>query len=273
MLKNIFQFLKSKTFLKHLAIYIVVLVVVIFCVNTWLKSTTNHGESIQVPDFSKLKLAELDNFIADKQVKYEVIDSIYDPKLPKGIVVKQEPEANAQVKENRTIYLYVTSILPPSVEMPKLVDRSLRQASAMIASYGLKIGKIDYKADQCANCVLEQFVKGKKIEPGTLIEKGTKVDLIVGKGLGDEEVGVPCLLGLTRKEAIERLLENSLAVGAVSFDVAKDSLQSKVYKQIPACGKETTVNMGATIDIFLTSDKNKIPAVTTSDNKENEYDQ
>jgi beta-lactam-binding protein with PASTA domain len=272
MLKTIFQFLKSKTFLKHLAIYIVLLLLIVFCVNSWLKSTTNHGEYIRVPEFTKLKITELDNFIADKKIKYEVIDSIYDPKLPKGIVVKQEPEADSEVKENRTIYLYVTSILPPSIEMPKLVDRSLRQASAMITSYGLKIGKIDYKADQCANCVLEQHVKGKKIEPGELIEKGTRIDLVVGKGLGDEEVGVPCLYGLTKKEAIEKLLENSLSIGAVSFDTPKDSLQSKVYKQTPACGKETMVNMGATIDIFLTSDKNKIPAVSNADAKENEYD-
>ncbi len=260
MIKNIFQFIKSKSFAINLGVYSVIVVILFFSINFWLKSTTNHGDYIIVPDFKNLKISDLDNFVSDKKVRYEIIDSIYAPKSQKGVVVKQEPEPNAEVKENRRIYLYVTSILPPSIEMPKLVDRSLRQASAMIISYGLKVGKIDYKADQCANCVLEQWVKGKKIEPGSAIEKGTKIDLVVGKGLGDEEVGVPCLYGLTRKEAIEKLIENSLSAGAVSFDSNKDSLQSKVYKQIPACGKETMVNMGATVDIFLTSDKNKIPA-------------
>ncbi len=272
MIKNIFQFIKSKTFFINLAIYIVVIVILFFIINAWLKSTTNHGDSITVPNFKNLKLSELDDFISGKKIRYEVIDSVYDPKSPKGVVVRQEPEASAAVKENRKIFLYVTSILPPRIEMPKLVDRSLRQASAMILSYDLKIGKIDYRADQCANCVLEQHVKGKKIEAGEPIEKGTKIDLIVGKGLGDEEVGVPCLYGLTKKEAIEKLIENSLSVGAVSFDSAKDSLQSKVYKQIPACGKESTVNMGATVDLFLTSDKNKIPAIEKKTDVENEFD-
>lgn len=260
MLKDIFQFIKSKTFFIHLAIYLVVVILLFFIVTKWLNSTTRHGESIKVPDFKDLKLAELDNFIADKNVKYEVIDSIYDPKTPKGIVVKQEPEAGSDVKENRTIFLYVTSILPPSIQMPKLVDRSLRQATAMIESYDLKVGKIEYKADQCANCVLEQYAKGKKVEPGELIEKGTKINLIVGKGLGDEEVGIPCLHGLSKREAIDKLLENSLSIGIVSYDTPKDSLISKVYRQTPSCGKESSLNMGATVDIFLTSDKSKIPA-------------
>lgn len=268
MFKNIFRFIKSKTFFINLGIYLVVLFIIIFVANKWLDNTTLHGETIKVPDFKNLKITELENFIADKDVKYEVIDSIYDPKIAKGIVVRQEPEAGADVKQNRTIFLYVTSVMPPRIEMPKLVDRSLRQATAMITSYGLRLGKIDFKPDQCANCVLEQLVKGKKIEPGELIEKGTVIQLIVGKGLGDEEVGVPCLLGLSKKEALEKLSENSLAIGAVNYDNPKDSLASKVYKQTPSCGKETSVNMGATVDIFLTSDKNKIPAVQNDNNKD-----
>ncbi len=266
MFKGLFQFIKSKTFLIHLAIYIVSFTFIMWLVFSWLKSTTNHGEVVVVPDFSGLGLKELDKFVTDKNLKYLVIDSIYDTKAKKGVVVKQEPEANAEVKEGRTIYLYVTSILPPSILMPKLRDCSLRQAASMITTFGLKLGRTDYKADQCANCVLEQLVKGKKIEPGAIIPKGTIIDLIVGKGLSDEEVGVPCLYGLSRKEAIERLTESSLSVGSVVFDIPKDSTSGRVYRQIPSCGKETRINMGGTIDLYFTSDKNKLLAMpdTTS---------
>lgn len=264
MFKGIFQFLKSKTFFKHLAIYIVLLGLLIWMLMAWLKSSTNHGEVIQVPDFTNVKLADLDKFVSDKNIRYLVIDSIYDVKAEKGTVVKQEPEPGAEVKENRIIFLYVTSLLPPSIQMPKLIDRSLRQAASMITTYGLKLGKTKFVPDQCANCVLDQLVKGKKIAPGEVIEKGTVIDLVVGKGLSDEEVGVPCLLGLTRKEAMEKLSENSLSIGAVSFDEPKDSLSARVYRQSPSCGKETTINMGATVDLFLTADKSRIPSRTDS---------
>lgn len=275
MFKGLFQFIKSKTFLKHLAIYIVSISLIFWLVFSWLKSTTNHGEVVVVPDFSGLGLKELDKFVSDKNLKYLVIDSIYDTKAKKGVVVKQEPEANAEVKEGRTIYLYVTSVLPPSIQMPQLVDRSLRQAAAMITTFGLRLGKTKFVPDQCANCVLEQLVKGKKIATGEIIVKGTIVDLIVGKGLSDEEVGVPCLYGLSRKEALAKLAESSLSAGAVSFDVPKDSTSGRVYRQIPSCGKESLINMGGTIDLYFTSDKNKLstmPDTSSAKNDDENFD-
>lgn len=271
MFKGILEFLKSKTFLKHLVIYLLAFGLLCWIIVMWLGSYTSHGETIAVPDFTGVKINALDNFVSDKKVNYLIIDSIYDTKTPPGVVVKQEPEPNEKVKEDRTIYLYVTSILPPSIHMPKLVDRSLRQAAAMIITYGLKLGKTKFIPDQCANCILEQTVKGKKIEPGEVIPKGTVIDLVVGKGLSEEEVGVPCLYGLSRKEALAKLAEASLSIGAVSFDTPKDSLISKVYRQSPSCGKDAAINMGGTVDIFLTSDKSKIPAQADStDTKSNE---
>ncbi|MES2593393.1 MAG: PASTA domain-containing protein [Bacteroidota bacterium] len=270
MIKGIFQFIRSKTFFMHLGIYILCLALLFWVIITWLGSYTSHGKTIKVPDFKGIKMGDLDKFVGDKSIKYLVIDSIYDVKAAKGTVIKQEPEANAEVKEGRTIYLYVTSILPPTVQMPKLIDRSLRQAVAMITSYGFRVGKITFVPDQCANCILDQIVKGKKIEPGSLIPKGTVISLVVGKGLSDEEVGVPCLNGLSRKEAMEKLAEASLSVGAIAFDAAKDSLSSKVYRQSPTCGR--SVRIGGSIDLFLTADQNKIPptADSTGNGKKNE---
>lgn len=271
MFKGLLQFLKSKTFFKHLTIYIVSVALLCWMVISWLGSTTNHGEVIKVPDFAGVGLKELDKFIEDKNLHYLVIDSLYDTKAKKGVVIKQEPEAGEEVKEGRTIYLYVTSVLPPSIEMPKLVDCSLRQAAAMITTFGLKLGKPKFVPDQCANCVLEQLVKGKKIAPGTKIEKGTVIELIVGKGLSDEEVGVPCLYGLSRKEALAKLAESSLSIGAAGYDVPKDSITGRVYRQIPSCSKDATINMGGTIDLYFTSDKNKLSAMPdTSSVKDDE---
>jgi eukaryotic-like serine/threonine-protein kinase len=274
MFKGIFQFIKSGTFFKHLAIYIVSVLLLFWILMSWLKSSTHHGESIAVPDFKNVKLADLDKFVSDKSVRYLVIDSIYDVKAEKGTVVKQEPEPGAEVKENRIIFLYVTSLLPPSIKMPKLIDRSLRQAASMISSYGLKLGKTKFVPDQCANCILDQLVKGKKIAAGEIIEKGTVIDLIVGKGLSDEEVGVPCLYGLTRKEAMARLSENSLSIGSVVFDNPKDSMSSRVYRQSPSCGRETTINLGSAVDLFLSADKNKVanPDTTSSNAKNEDFD-
>jgi beta-lactam-binding protein with PASTA domain len=100
-------------------------------------------------------------------------------------VIKQDPEAKSLVKHNRIIYLYVTSTQAPQIAMPKLVDRSTRQAVFMIESYGLKVGKITEIAGDCKGCVLKQFFKGKEIVPGEAIKKGSKIDLAVGKTEND----------------------------------------------------------------------------------------
>ncbi|MGZ4038185.1 MAG: PASTA domain-containing protein, partial [Bacteroidia bacterium] len=82
---------------------------------------------------------------------------------------------------NRTIYLYVTGMLPPQVVMPKLIDRSERQAILMLESYGLKAGKITEVAGDCNGCVLSQTMKGKDVAPGTMVKKGTVINLTIGK--------------------------------------------------------------------------------------------
>jgi beta-lactam-binding protein with PASTA domain len=257
MIKSFFQFLKSRTFFVQLLIFIVSFTLLCWLILTWMKSYTRHGETVEVPDFKGLKLAALDGFVSDKKLRYLVIDSIYDVKSPPGVVVRQEPEPKEKVKEDRTIYLYVTSILPPSIQMPKLEDASLRQAASMIASYGLKMDRPTYKPDQCANCVLEQWANGKRIKPGATIPKGTVIHLVVGQGLSDEEVGVPCLTGLSRKEAVDLLIESSLSVGAVIFDEPKDSASAVVYRQTPNCGGDKNINIGSSVNIFLSADKSK----------------
>ncbi|MFQ5335347.1 MAG: PASTA domain-containing protein, partial [Flavobacteriales bacterium] len=73
---------------------------------------TNHGESLTVPDFEGLKIAELDEFCKAHQLNYVIIDSIYDLKRERGTVADQIPPPESQVKEGRKIYLTVVSELP-----------------------------------------------------------------------------------------------------------------------------------------------------------------
>src|SRR5688572_30132691 len=140
MFKGLFKFLKSKTFLKNIAIYFLSLAIIIWLLLSYLRVYTNHGESVNVPNFKGLPIAKLDEVASKSHVRYLIVDSIFDTKAPRGVVLKQEPEVNAEVKEGREVYLYVSASLPPEIIMPKLVDRSLRQAITMIFSNGFKLG-------------------------------------------------------------------------------------------------------------------------------------
>jgi beta-lactam-binding protein with PASTA domain len=262
-MKNFFAFIKSRSFLKHFGIAVGSLLVLFWIVFKGLEIYTHHGQTVSVPDFNGLKIKALPDFIKGKQLKYLVIDSIYDTKRDKGVVIKQEPEAGASVKQDRTIYLYVTSVMPPRVLMPNLKDRSLRLAIGLLETYGLKLAKpLKRKPDVCNGCVLSQECKGKTIAPGTPVERGSEITLTIGEGRGGRagEVGVPSLIGLTLKEALSKLNENNLSEGTLLSDPKQkgklDTARAFIYRQNPASGEETSA--GSSVDFYLTNDRSKL---------------
>jgi beta-lactam-binding protein with PASTA domain len=179
-MSDFFSFLRSKPFFIHLAIIFTTVFLVFFCLVKCLGSYTDHGSFVEVPDFKGQEITNLKSFIADKEVSFQIIDSIYDPKEKSGIVIRQEPESKSQVKHNRTIYLYVTGMVAPQIQMPKLIDRSERQARLIIQTYGLKIGRVTEKQADCNGCILAQTIKGVDVEPGKGVKKGSVIDLVVG---------------------------------------------------------------------------------------------
>ena len=269
-MRNIFLFLKSKQFRIHFIISLFIGFIIFWGSFKSLGIFTHHGITITVPDFSNVKTEDLNKFISDKQLRFEIIDSVFDSKVAAGVVIKQDPEKNASVKQNRIVYVTVSAKMPPLVKMPNLVDASMRQAQALLESYGLKAGKREYLADPCVNCVLAQMLKGKKVETGTLIPKGSVIDLVLGKGEGDEKISIPCLIGLPRKDALDKIAENGLSQGAIICSDCKtvaDKENAKVYKQTPACSSNTMANPGSAIDLYLSI---KAKVVLQSDTTDNE---
>ena len=179
-MQNILSFLKSRQFFVQLAIILGLIFLILFGTLKWLSAYTNHGKFVTVPDFRQQSVKQLDEFIKDKNLNYQIIDSIYDPKEKPGIVLRQDPEMNTEIKHNRTVYLYVTSMVAPQITMPKLINRSERQARQTLIRSGLKVGKVSQRTADCNGCVLEQLMNGVSIEPGTGVKKGSVIELVVG---------------------------------------------------------------------------------------------
>jgi beta-lactam-binding protein with PASTA domain len=174
-------FLKSRQFFIHLGTILLLIVLVFFFTLRYLSSYSNHGEYVVVPDFRGKSLASLPEFTVGKDVGYQIIDSIYDPREKPGTVLRQDPEVNVRVKHNRTVYLYVTGMVPPQIQMPKLIDRSERQARLILRQYGLREGRIEERHSDCNGCVVEQLINGRPVAQGVPIKKGSRVDLVIGR--------------------------------------------------------------------------------------------
>lgn len=214
-----------KDFLLHLLIIVgstALVVVIIFYM--WLPISTNHGETITVPDIQGLTVDELDEFLGKRSLRYEATaDSSYSPNHPPLAVLRQVPAPNTKVKENRKIYVTLNAETPPLVRFPNLVDKSLKSALMTLKSYSLKRGKIIYSPDVFFNVVLEAKIDGTAVLEGERVEKGSEVDLIVGDGYGNTTFQSPFLIGLEQEEAEFVIIGSGLKVGKINFTTKSQS--------------------------------------------------
>lgn len=248
-----FGFVRTKYFWIHTGLAFVLGIVLLWVTLKILGVYTLHGDSIEVPDFTGKYISELEDYADEYDVTYEIIDSVYDQSLTKGTVILQDPAAGARVKDGRKVYLTVVSQHAEMVSMPELVDLTLRQASAMLETYSLKVGKLTYVPDIAQNAVLQQKFKGRTITAGTRIEKGSKIDLVLGQGEENTKIEVPDVIGLKQGEALRQLKVAGLNIGEEHFEDGRDTTVSRVYKVIP--GKNSVVSMGTSVDVYYRSEK------------------
>jgi beta-lactam-binding protein with PASTA domain len=177
------QFLKSKTFFKHLGLAVVALMVIVFLTMQYLKSATNHGEFIKVPELTGKSIETVKIELNDNDLAMEIQDSAnYNPKYPKFSVIEQYPVAGAQVKENRKIYLTLNPSGYRKVSVPNIVRRTFRQAKPTLETLGFEIGNVTYIDDIGEEEVIAIKYKGKTIEAGDMLPLTSKIDVVLGNG-------------------------------------------------------------------------------------------
>ncbi|HEU4471971.1 MAG TPA: PASTA domain-containing protein, partial [Flavisolibacter sp.] len=176
--------------------------------------------------------------------------------LPPGIVVKQVPEADQVVKVNRTVYVVINRFVPPDIAMPNLIGYSLRNAEMTLRNMGLRLGDTSSRPDFAKNSVLEQLYNGSQIKPGDKIKVGSKIDLVLASGLGNEDMKVPDLIGKSFAEAKATLDAYGLTLGVPIPDPdVRDTSNAFVYWQSPQPktedGVQIRIRPGQMIDLRL----------------------
>lgn len=207
-----------------------------------------------------MNLSEAERILTDQGFDIEIQDSIYSDTAAPLSVLRQFPEADAVVKENRTVYLTINRAIAPAIEMPNLEGMSFRTAQIVLNQYGLKLKDTVFRPDFAKNSVLEQQYNGERIKPGTKINMGSGVVLVLGSGLGQDEFNVPDLFSLTYSEAQTILQTTGLSTGAVIADTdVTDQLNAFVYRQSPERftydNRLNRIRPGQTIDIWLSKDR------------------
>ncbi len=252
--------------LRNVVLAVCAVIVFVFICSMLLNIATRHGRHRTVPDFTGMELREAKREARRASLRLEVADSIYQPAVPGGTVLDQNPAPGASVKPGRRIFLTTNFYAQPTVAIPYVTGFSLRQAKNNLEVAGLEIEKLVYRPDLAGNCVLEELYKGRTVTQGgkQQAEVGSGVTLIVGLADGSA-VKVPKLVGFPLKVAKSRLWEMGLNVGRIEQGEGINIVniaEARVWSQSPEQGE--SVAPGREVSFRLTLDEEKVASGSQS---------
>jgi beta-lactam-binding protein with PASTA domain len=249
------EFLLSKTFRKHFLAAILLTLVLLWLTMQILSVYTHRGESLAIPDFSGMTVDQALKVAKKMNLRFELEDSVYRADKQPGTILTQNPGPGHKIKSGRLILLTLVSSVPGQEIVPKLTDISLRQARVLLESKGFALGKVEYIPSEFNDLVLKQRNNGVIVSPGSLLNNGATIDLVVGKNAGGGETPIPDFSGMTMAEAIITLDLKQLQAGSFVFDSSvknhNDSVAARVISQSPQPDSTSYISTGSVIDFVL----------------------
>lgn len=213
--------------------------------NFWSNAT------VDVPNVVGKQVTVAKHILEDYHLRVSVSE-VSNPDVPAGQVISQSPEANEQVKEQRTVHLVVSKGVG-DITMPDITGMTIDQARSRLKNLGLVIGKISAGTDDSK----EDGVILMQSPPGdSKVTKGATVDVTVNR-VKSKKVELPNLVGMTVKDAKDALA--SLGLNATISGAGDDT--AVITQQSPEAGS----SLDANTSVALTAEAKKAaPAANTS---------
>lgn len=254
----------KQRFLIHLLLIGLFFVLVLFLTMQWLKSYTNHGQKLALPNYIGKSVDDAVQDAQDKTFEIVVNDSIHRVGQPGGLILNQNPKGGSIVKENRKIYVMVTKhqadIVMSEHLTASLYGQDFHMIKSRLENQEFKTLIKDTRYDRGApNHILEVWYGGKNItdRKGIQIEKGSTISFVLSKN-DEGQLDVPDLVCQTLEEATLLLDFSKLSVGdIVPFDDISNENGAYIYKQEPSSGLGKKITMGSSITLYIAKDKPK----------------
>lgn len=242
----------SKTdILTHIGIILALFLVFFFSFFfIYLPWSTNHGQSITVPDLKGMTLAEMEKALDDRDLDFEVSDCTFVAGAKPLSILSQYPKSGSSVKEGRKIYLTIVTAEAPMVKVPDVIGRSTSSAKNQLLSAQLVAGQSEIIPALEENTVLKIKFNGEEIKPGTLIPKGSTVVFVVGDGLGNQMVEVPNLVGMAADEAEILVSGQNLVLSKRYVGTVDGYEDGTIVKQRPS-SEGNKIHIGDVIDVEI----------------------
>jgi len=193
-----------------------------------------RGGVTATPELYGLSQDEAVALLADQGLKasWSEDGEIWDEKVARGHIVRQEPRAGVYIKRSSEVVL-TPSLGPRRLEVPRLAGEALQSVMVALGAVGLKVGHTFTVFDERAS---SGFIVAQSPSPGERVEADAKVDLLVSSGNLTYSYVMPDLVKL-KYEGVRRYFESrGFRIGKVSYETYEGVLPGTVLRQFPLAG-------------------------------------
>ncbi|MBL7942772.1 MAG: PASTA domain-containing protein, partial [Flavobacteriales bacterium] len=231
------KFLKTKEFRKNVLRILLVYVLLAALIWLFLRWYTDHGDFVTVPEVKGTTLEEATTALAERNLDFMVVDSIYSAENEGGTVFFQSPEPESKVKEGRKIFLKVYALIPP-METINIEEGEFGNVAVIkLKNKGMTVNLKEEENNTLAGAVIRITHKGKRVKSGEQLPRGSDLTVYIGKS-SKARVVAPNLSGLSIAELQDILDSHQLLLGTITFQFpespsAADSVAARVCSQRP----------------------------------------
>lgn len=159
----------------------------------------------------------------------------FDPEIPAGAVVIQEPAPRTLVKRGSPVEV-VLSLGPERLTVPELTAKGLPAAQVTLSAAGLTLGRtLRIYSDRDAGLVVEQAPA-----PGTSVAPQASVDLLLSRGDSGATFVMPDLVYRDYERVRTFFVDRGFRFGSVKFERYEGARPGVILRQFPLAGHPVT---------------------------------
>jgi beta-lactam-binding protein with PASTA domain len=151
-----------------------------------------HGRGeVRVPDLASLSVEGAEQSLRQLGLKLSRSGERFDPAVPRGLILQQDPPAQTAVRSGRRVSV-VVSLGEEFSSVPQLFGTSLRGARILIERTGLTVGGVTRAPSEDVG---EGLVVATDPPAESVLPRSAPVGLLVSTGSAAESFVMPELLG------------------------------------------------------------------------------
>ena len=258
-ISSMLSFFRAPIFLKNCLAIAVFFLMCFLLVTAALSWYTKHGQSQPVQNYQDMHIKDARKEARRDNFRLVISDSVFMIDRDPNIIIAQTPAEGSEVKENRRIYVTVTSVTAPLVPLPSLVgnydyDQYTRKLQRLGLKYKIREKKFDRRLEE--NTILyfyfnEEKITDQRLDRGVKVPKGSELEFVISER-NTGRVEIPNLVCKRLHEAAFLLTSNDLLQGDLYGPTDDDAY---IYRMEPEYKPGAMVGVGTRIHLYLQAEK------------------